>query len=79
MTWLLLYYGMFAVSKKLVIPWLGYSPLGLFILVTFNSLSLLAMYSHFAAMTTDPGAGNICLFAVLLQINILCYICLPNL
>jgi palmitoyltransferase ZDHHC3/7/25 len=47
---------MFAVTNKLVMPWLGLSPLGLFIIITFNGLSLVAMYSHVAAMTTDPGA-----------------------
>merc|ERR1719421_437643 len=55
-TWFLLYYGMFAVTAKLVYPWLGLSYLGLFFIVSFDGLSLLAMYSHFAAMTTDPGS-----------------------
>merc|ERR1711871_365268 len=55
-TWFLLYYGVFAVTAKLVYPWLGLSYLGLFFIITFDGLSLLAMYSHFAAMTTDPGA-----------------------
>ena len=60
MTWLLLLFGMYAVTFKLVVPWLGWSPLGLVLILLFNFLSLLAVFSHITAMTTDPGAGVTC-------------------
>jgi hypothetical protein len=41
----------------IVIPWMGASSFfGVFHLVAFNGVSLLALFSHLAAMTTNPGA-----------------------
>ena len=37
-------------------PWLGFGLAGSFHAVVFNAASLVAMYSHIAAMLTDPGA-----------------------
>eukprot|EP01038_Epipyxis_sp_PR26KG_P009476 gene9476-12767_t len=56
MTWFLIMYGMYTTSVCVIVPWLGYSLHGLVHLVAFNSFSLLAMFSHMKAMTTDPGA-----------------------
>lgn len=39
-----------------IIPWLGFSLFGWLHIICFNSLSLLAMFCHLRAMTTDPGA-----------------------
>ncbi len=35
---------------------MGYTLQGFFHLVAFNSVCILAMYCHYKAMTTDPGA-----------------------
>lgn len=56
MTYFLLAFGTYATSKFVIIPWMGYSPLGLLNLVLFNIFTILGAYSHFKAMTTDPGA-----------------------
>ena len=56
MTYLLLGYGMYTTTTCVIQPWLGLGLHGSFHAVLFNVLSLLACYSHFAAMTTDPGA-----------------------
>lgn len=55
-TWWLLAYGMYATTMCVIKPWLGFGLHGSFHVLLFNSLSILAIYSHFAAMTTDPGA-----------------------
>jgi len=56
MTWLLLFYGMYATTAGVILPWLGFSLAGIINLIVFNSLSLTAMYSHIKVMTTDPGS-----------------------
>lgn len=56
MTYLLIAFGMYATSFHVIIPFLGYSVVGVFHLVTFNLMSLLGMHAHYKAMTTDPGA-----------------------
>lgn len=55
-TWGLLAYGMYATTTCVIKPWLGFGLWGGLHTLLFNSASLLAIYSHFAAMTTDPGA-----------------------
>lgn len=52
----LIMYGMFVTTKFVILPWLGFSIFGLLNILLFNSAAVLAAYSHFAAMTTDPGA-----------------------
>ena len=56
MSWAFLAYGMGATTFSVIKPWLGFSVVGCLHMVCFNALSLLAMYCHFRAMTTDPGA-----------------------
>mmetsp|Transcript_12560 Transcript_12560/g.42464 ORF Transcript_12560/g.42464 Transcript_12560/m.42464 type:complete len:348 (-) Transcript_12560:46-1089(-) len=56
MTYMLIAYAMYAFTTAVVLPWLGLSLLGLTHLLLFNALALVAGYSQFRAMTTDPGA-----------------------
>lgn len=57
MTWVLVIFGMYVVSYKIIEPWLGFQSLrGMFHMVIFNTLCILTMYTHWKAMTTDPGA-----------------------
>jgi len=56
MTWGLLIYGMYATTTCVLHPWMGYSAVSVSHMVLFNTMSVLAMYSHLAAMTTDPGS-----------------------
>lgn len=49
-------YGMAVFSSIVIVPWYGYSIVGVIHLILFNSIGLLAMISHFRAMTTDPGS-----------------------
>lgn len=55
-TYVFLAYGMYSTTTCVIKPWLGYSVLGSCNIFLFNGISLVAMYSHFAAMTTDPGS-----------------------
>lgn len=55
-TYFLILYGMYATTLGVIIPWLGFSLLGLLNILIFNGLSILTMYTHFKTMTTDPGA-----------------------
>jgi len=55
-TWLLLAYGMYATTTCVIQPWLGFGISGSLHAILFNAMSIVAIYSHFAAMTTDPGA-----------------------
>jgi len=57
MTYLMLGYGTYAATCKLISPWLGiFSVFGLFNTLLINALVSLAVYSHYKCMTTDPGA-----------------------
>ena len=56
MTYLLLAYGMYATSFHVIVPFLGYSVTGIFHLIVYNFIGVLAMHAHFKCMTTDPGA-----------------------
>ena len=47
---------MYTITRVFVSHWLNYNIWGLFILVTFNGLAILSIYSHLMTMTTDPGA-----------------------
>ena len=52
----LISFGMYATTYAVIYPIFGTrSVLGGVHLVMFNSLSVLAMYCHLKAMTTDPG------------------------
>ena len=55
-TYMLLGYGMYTCTTCVIQPWLGLGVHGSIHALVFNLLSILASYSHFAAMTTDPGA-----------------------
>jgi len=55
-TWFLIAFGMYATSYCIIIPWLGYTLHGIFHLIMFNCISIMAAISHFRAMTTNPGA-----------------------
>jgi palmitoyltransferase ZDHHC3/7/25 len=55
-TYGLLCYGSYASCFKVILPWLGSGFIGLTHCLLFNVATILAAYSHFAAMTTDPGA-----------------------
>jgi hypothetical protein len=57
MTWVLVIFSMYVVSFKIIEPWLGLSSFrGVFHAVVFNALCCVALYTHWQAMTTDPGA-----------------------
>ncbi len=56
MTWVLLLFGMYATSKYVIIPWLGYGVMGMFHLFSFNGASLFGVYCHMMTMLTDPGS-----------------------
>ena len=57
MTWVMVLFGMYVVSFKIIEPWLGFSSFrGAFHVTVFNALCCVAMYTHWRAMTTDPGA-----------------------
>ena len=48
---------MYAFTLCVIKPWLGLNTFwGLLHIILFNSFSLIAIYSHIMAMTTDPGA-----------------------
>jgi hypothetical protein len=57
MTYVLLCYALYVVTFHLIQPWLGLlSFLGVANLLVFASLVMLACWSHYKCMTTDPGA-----------------------
>lgn len=56
MTWVLLLFGMYATTYCVILPWMGTSYLGICNMIAFNGISILGMYCHLAAMTTDPGS-----------------------
>jgi len=56
MTWVLLIFGMYATTKYVILPWLGYSFWGCIHLIAFNGGSIFGMYAHWSTMTTDPGS-----------------------
>lgn len=57
MTWVLVLYGVYVTNVKIIAPWLGLMSFkGVLHTVIFDALSLLALYSHWMTMTTDPGA-----------------------
>ena len=55
--YLLLGYGSYVVSFKIISEWVGILSLwGIFHFIGFNTCASLGVYSHWLAMTTDPGA-----------------------
>eukprot|EP01036_Dinobryon_divergens_P030496 gene30496-39747_t len=56
MSYFFILYGMYTTTFCVIIPMLGRSLHALIHILCFNVLSLLAIYSHWRAMTTDPGA-----------------------
>lgn len=60
MTYFLIIYGQVATTRFVILPWLGYSIIGVINIICYNALSFVAMYSHYKAMTTDPGAVPAC-------------------
>ena len=57
LTWVLLLFGSYATSYHVIIPWMGYaSNTGKFHLILFNLCTVIAIFSHYRTMTTDPGA-----------------------
>lgn len=40
----------------MILPWLGFSILGVLNIILFNTVSIIALYSHLKTMTTNPGA-----------------------
>ena len=55
-TWLLLLFACFVANTALFVPFLDGSFIGKANIGLFNAFVVLALWSHFRAMTTDPGA-----------------------
>lgn len=49
-------FGNFAMAYGVLIPWYGWTAPAALHYMVFTIISLLAMLSHFSAMTTNPGA-----------------------
>lgn len=64
LTYALHFYGVYAVCFVLLPPWMGHivndkrslTASGYFIAISFTALAILAIVSHYQAMTTNPGA-----------------------
>ncbi len=54
--YMLILYGMWATSRAVIYPWMGFSIFGILNYALFNSLAIFCMYIHFKVMTTNPGA-----------------------
>lgn len=55
-TWALVFYARWCVTRHVVYPWLQWSTLGRIHTFVFHALAFLALSSHVRAMLTDPGA-----------------------
>lgn len=55
-SWFFLIYGMYVTTFKIIWPLFGLGFLGIMNTFFFNTLSVVAIYSHWKAMTTDPGS-----------------------
>lgn len=49
-------FGNFAMAYGVLLPWYGWTAPAALHYAVFTIISLLAMLSHFSAMTTNPGA-----------------------
>jgi hypothetical protein len=57
MTWVLVLFGMCVTTFCIIIPWMGLGSTTAWLnIIAYNVIAMLGMYSHIAAMTTDPGA-----------------------
>lgn len=56
LTYLLIGYAMYTTTFAVLLPWMGLSFFGVLHITVFNALALLAGYTHFRTMTTNPGA-----------------------
>jgi len=55
-SWFFLFYGMYATTFKIISPLFGWGLLGVLNAFLFNAVSVMAIYRHWKAMTTDPGS-----------------------
>lgn len=55
-TWSIVLYSDYVISRHVILPWMSISVSGVIHLTIFNTGAVMALYSHLKAMTTNPGA-----------------------
>ena len=68
-TWGFVFFGQFATSISIIIPWLGYDVTGIINLVIFNTIAVLAVISHFRGKTFIFSCCSLLVFYIVLLIS----------